>query len=932
MASDYVPLSGLQSKLVAGLAIHAGRKMATARLAFTLWGDAPPRSSVNRIQALVSDIRRRLTSAGVIAEVIETAGPGYRLLTDRLILDSLQFAERVGAAADLVRRGAPQEAATVYQQALDLWRGPAFDGVQELHDPDLPAVIAGLEAARARAFEEYIQVRLDLGEAETLIPELAAAIEQQPLRESLRGRLMLALARSDRTAEALDVFHQASRRLTNDLGIEPGPQLQRLYRAVLAGDPALLAVGSAHAPRMLPPPPAPLCGRQTELKVIQHALTAERTGHHASVVALHGPGGVGKSALAVGAAHACRDLFPDGQIYTDLQGSTPGLAPLTRGEVLARALRALGVPAGRVPLTDDEAAAVLRSRLVGKRVLILADNAASADQVQSVISAEPQCAVVVTSRSALPSLDATHLSVAPLEPSAAEAMVRELIGNSQTSAHATDVAAVARACSYLPLAIRIATGRMIVRPDWTIAELAARLTDRQTALHELTSADDRLRDSFAVAWQALARGDEIDALAIRVFLLFGGVFVHDLDLDAIAAFLDVPLAEARAGVDRLVELHLVEAAGGRYRPHDVLRLFAAETAAGAANDARQHLTRALRWYEGGARQASELTGRPVWHGSAHRDPTARHPVFTDNQQAGRWLDAERANLLAVVQQGTTVADLLPALSADLAASLYPCFIMRNHNREYEAICLAVLDIAGDRITDTSAGRICVDLGMLYRMQDRHDEALQRLNQALAHYGDDLNGQSRALSVIAHVHVGRGDPQAALPVFDEAIRLRRATGDPIGEATTLSNAAEAYHLLGRSDTALELLHRSLLLRRETADLVGEAITNENLAEVYLALARPAEAKPHADAAVECARRCDAREVERRALTLRARIWLAAGNPTAARSDCQDGLALAAAAKPTNLGDLRELAKAFRDAGDEAAAAKIDGELAALTDVT
>jgi tetratricopeptide (TPR) repeat protein len=219
--------------------------------------------------------------------------------------------------------------------------------------------------------------------------------------------------------------------------------------------------------------------------------------------------------------------------------------------------------------------------------------------------------------------------------------------------------------------------------------------------------------------------------------------------------------------------------------------------------------------------------------------------------------------------------------------------------------------------------------MLYRMQDRYDEALDKLNQALTHYGDDVNGQARVLSVIAHVHVGRGDPQAALPIFDEAIRLRRANNDPIGEATTLSNAAEAYHLLGRADTALELLHRSLLLRRETADLVGEAITNENMAEVYLALARPDDAKPHADAAIDCARRCDAREVERRALTLRARIWLASGNPVAARSDCEDGLALAATGIPTNLSDLRALAEAFRAVGDEASASKIDDELKPLS---
>jgi tetratricopeptide (TPR) repeat protein len=341
--------------------------------------------------------------------------------------------------------------------------------------------------------------------------------------------------------------------------------------------------------------------------------------------------------------------------------------------------------------------------------------------------------------------------------------------------------------------------------------------------------------------------------------------------------------------------------------------------------------RALRWYDAGARLTARLAGRPASYRAVLPDPATAQPVLSTGHQAGLWLDAERTNLIAAVRLGLDGPSLLPDLSADIVIGLYPSLLMRCHGQEFELVSMAVLSAGPGQVSEPSLALVGTNLGQLYRIQGRLDEALDRLNRALANHRDigDDHGVGRTLEIIAQVHVSRGDPRSAIPIFEQALQLRRAVGDLVGEGATLSNLAEAHHRIGRGDVALRLLERSLSIRRQGNDPVGESITNENIAEVYLGQGQPARARRHADEAIECARRCDARDVERRALTLRARICLAIGDRVGARADCETALAAVAVSRPTNVADLHELASAFRAAADNAAADLIGAQLANMS---
>lgn len=915
--------AGKPRLLLAILLAHAGRAVSADRLVAGVWGAQPPRSARRNLQQYVHQLRGVLTSSR-----IQHCDGGYAFVAaPGDTLDAAAFEGLAARAQTALDRGATAVANRLLRAALELWRGQPFADCAD-------CVSVAEEAARLSrlhftVLEQWAETQLALGRHRELADTWHQVVHQYPHREPMRACLMLALYRSGRPTEALEVYQQAYRQLVDDLGVEPGLELQQLHQRILTNDPTLAAPSAPAARNTLPPTPPVLCGREAELAAIQRTLTTGSCPTRAAVAALHGPGGVGKSALAVAVGHACHEWFPDAQLYVDLQGATPGLAPLSVGDVLARILRALGVAPERLPAAEDEAAAMMRAELAGKRVLILADNAASVAQVHLLIPAEPLCAVIVTSRAFLASLDADHLAVAPLSSGAAEAMLGQLVGADRTLAQPDEVASVVRSCSHLPLAIRIAAGRLLARPEWTVAELARRLADRNTALRELTSDDDRLRASFTLTWRELNDGDETDALAARIFLLFGAVLVPDLEITLIAALLGANAAATQAGLDRLVELHLLEP-GGRYRPHDVLRLFAAELTAAHPAQTHQHLTRTLRWYDAGSRQASALAGRPAEYRAVPADPTAADPALCDNQRAGQWLDAERSNLVAAVRQGLNETSPLPDLSADVVIGLNPSLLMRCHGQEFELLCQAVLDAGPNRVNDRSVARIATILGRLYRMQARHDEALHCLHQALAIQRDigDQHGEGTTVEGMALVHVSRGDPHTAIPIFDEALRLHRAVGDLVGEGAALSNAAEAHHRAGSSEVALQLLERSLHIRHRCNDLFGEAITHENMAEVLLHQRRPEDARRHADQALASARRCDARDGQRRTLTLRARIWLAIGNHAQALADCQTALELAAVARPINPADLHELAEAFRAAGDNSAADHIDTQLANL----
>jgi DNA-binding SARP family transcriptional activator len=527
------------------------------------------------LRTYVSALRSllRLTAPGSSTRV--TAGPGgYRVSLAPADLDALVFEELAARGQKALGDSDPPAAARLLHQALGLWRGRVLEDVPP--GAEAAAEVARLEELRVGALESWVEARLGLGQHAELATELRPAVAAYPLRERLHGLCMLALYRGGQQAEALAVFRRLRAQLVRELGIEPGPPLQRLQRQILAADPALepplesvggpVVVGTraCAVPRRLPPDVAGFTGRDRELARLRELVCAERD-RTPAVVAVDGPAGSGKSTLAVRAAHELADRFPDGQLYADLQGAVPTLS------VLCSFLRALG---GRELSTVDEAAARFRELTAGRRLLVVLDNARDAGQVRPLVPAAPGSAVLVTSRRVLALLDgaaAVHLDV--LSAGEAVTLLGRLAGADRVAADPAAAAEVARLCGYLPLALRIAGARLAARPTWPVRALADRLAGAHRRLDELRVGELGVRASFQTSLHA------VDPLAARTFALVALLDGPDLGVPAAARLLDEPEVVAEAALERLVDAQLLaNPAPGRYALPDLLRLFAEECA------------------------------------------------------------------------------------------------------------------------------------------------------------------------------------------------------------------------------------------------------------------------------------------------------------------------------------------------------------------
>ena len=568
------------------LLLYANQPVGTDRLAEALWGPRPPASAAGVLRTYLSWLRRGLglTGRDGMGQVVAEPG-GYRLVVPAGQLDLLVFDRLAAEGEQALAAGDLELAAARLEEAAGLWRGRAFEDVGL--DGAAAAELAQLEERRLRAAEGWVEARLALGQHERVLERLAALVVQEPLRERLWAGWMLALYRSGRQAEALAAFGELRGRLVQELGIDPSPPLQELHRQLLSADPALDAPAAAPpgpapvevvVPRQLPADVATFTGREGELARLIGALEAED--RPAPVVcALQGAGGIGKSALAVHAAHRLAGRFPDGQLYVDLHGATDGLSPLAPLEVLGRFLRGLGMEPAAVPTDVEEASAAFRSRVAGRRLLVVLDNARDAAQVRPLLPATPGCAVLVTSRRLLASLDgASHLHLDILPAVDAVELLGRLAGRERVAGEPGPAAEVARWCGWLPLALRISGARLAARPGWPVRALAERLADEQRRLDELDLPDVGVRASFAVSHHELvASTDPLDRAAAGAFGLLGVLDGADVGVPVVARLLDQPADESERVLERLVDAQLLETPSpGRYRLHDLLRLYARE--------------------------------------------------------------------------------------------------------------------------------------------------------------------------------------------------------------------------------------------------------------------------------------------------------------------------------------------------------------------
>jgi hypothetical protein len=440
----------------------------------------------------------------------------------------------------------------------------------------------------AQRFEQlFVQGRAAL--ADGVLPTALARLVEYPLQERLNGQLMRVLYRAGRQADALLVYRRLRKLLVDELGVEPGIPVRHLHQQILNADAALLTDGAAGersataiassrvAPLRAPKSSGLLSGRERELSMLAEMLDHDE---HASakVVFIDGMPGVGKSALAIEAAHQFAPRFPDGQLYLDLQGSTLGTESLTASAALHRLLRLLD-QTGTAPPYPDESSALLRSRLAHQRLILVLDNAKDAEQMSPILSARGGCAILVTSRGILATLDgAAHMHLDVMSDAQAVALLGQLAGPARVAAEPGASLMIARLCAGLPLALRIAGARLVARPGWSLRVFAERLADSRTRLDQLQVGNLAVRAAFEVSYKALDSSDDpIDQLATSAFRAMGLLDEPSLGVPVVATLLAERPEAVEASLERLVDVRLAEEAGpGRYRLRDLARLFAWE--------------------------------------------------------------------------------------------------------------------------------------------------------------------------------------------------------------------------------------------------------------------------------------------------------------------------------------------------------------------
>ena len=626
-----VPVAaGKQRAVLATLLLSAGRVVALGELVEALWGSQPPLSARVTVQNYIVRLRKALGEAQ--RERIRTTPGGYLIRVADHELDVSRFEALLETAQSASRQRAWPAAAARAGEALGLCRGePLIDAGSELL---VAREVPRLTEMRVQATEVWLEAELQLGRGASVIGELRRLTGVYPLRERMYGLLMLALCRDDRQGEALAVYQQARRVLVRELGAEPGNGLQELHRQILAADPALVrpAPGPAEAavtsesmpPRQLPAGVRHFTGRAGELAALTALLNrpGQQQPRALVVAAISGTAGVGKTALAVHWAHQVADRFPDGQLYVNLRGYDPA-QPMASADALAGFLRALGIAGKEIPVETEELAARYRSLLAERRMLVLLDNAGSADQVRPLLPGTASCMTVVTSRDTLAGLvarnGATRLDLDPLLLTEAADLLRKLIGGRAATDPAA-TAALAEQCCRLPLALRVVAELAVAHLAVPLADLVIELANRRRRLDLLNADGDAETAVRAVfSWSC----QHLNSDAARAFRLSGLHPGADLDPYAAAALLGAAPEQAGDLLETLARAHLIQPRQpGSYHMHDLLRAYAAELAAVQDGKEEQQaaLTRLFDHYLHAAATAMDVL-RPA---ERHRRP--RIPV------------------------------------------------------------------------------------------------------------------------------------------------------------------------------------------------------------------------------------------------------------------------------------------------------------------
>ncbi|GAA0579869.1 tetratricopeptide repeat protein [Kribbella sandramycini] len=851
-----------QQAMFAVLALNADRVLTPEQLLDLVWDDDPPPSGIKVVPTYVYRIRKALPD-----DVrLERTTAGYILRLDPGVLDLERFETAIAAAG---RVDEPEQALAIHDEALALFRGQPLSGLPGQY---LAGQRRRIAERREKALGARIELQLAAGRHVEAIPELIGLVADHPFDERFAVLLMNALAGSGRQAEALDTYQRVRRTLVEQLGIEPGPELRAAQEALLRVDPAPPLVRNE-----LPYGGAAFAGRSTELAQV---VTALRPGQGSAppVLAIDGMAGIGKTTLAVQAGHQLATHYPDGQLFVDLHGHTPGREPLGSEAAIDHLLRGIGVPAEKIPHCLEDRYALWRSRSARLRLLVILDNAPDAETVRKLLPGAPECAVLVTSRRLLVELDAKRrlgLGLLPMED--AVELLTELAGPGRGDQ--TAVQELAELCGRLPLALRIAGARLRHRPAWTVEHLNQRLQGSRR-LRELDGDANGVRTAFAVSYEHLL------AEQAQLFSCLGLVPGKDFDAAAAAALAGLAPVDAEQLLDQLVDASLLlELRPGRFEFHDLLRGYAAEVAepgdgvlrliehylavGGAelgpawADLERANLLACLdvaatqEWDDAVVRLALVLA--PYLHTRGRLDEID-HVLTAGLAAAARAEDAEREARLLYLQghiwqfrcggdKGVTdlrrAAELAPDSAPELQARIFGSLGYTlgtqepaSDHSELLRTSLRLGQLAGDmRVVIETLGR----LAALAVRQQEFTRALEYYERALdlARELGDERLEPELLNGIAVCRLAEDEPLPALDATRAAQRLAAEHSLDFSLSYALCHQGEAYRRMGRTKLAVEIHEQALTLAIENCTHLDEIDARLHLAR-SLRTARQAEA--------------------------------------------------------------------------------------------
>jgi DNA-binding SARP family transcriptional activator/Tfp pilus assembly protein PilF len=864
-----------QRLVLAALLLGTNRPIPAERLINRIWGTTPPPTASSTLRSYLTRLRGALSGAAAI----ERRAGGYLLVvSDDAVVDVHRFSELVASARSEVDH---ERAISLFETALRLWKGEALAGVSSDWATEMRA---DLLRQRHSAQVDYTDLKLRIGQHADVLPELLRSVRDHPMDERICGQLMIALYRSARQADALTEYDRMRRLLSDELGVSPSAELQALYEQMLSHrvPSAQVQTPNFPVPRQLPAPPGWFTGREPELRELDDICAAAGERRTVAIAAVTGNGGVGKTSTALHWAHRRSSEFPDGQLYADLRGFDPAASPVPTAVVLRGFLEALGIAGSQIPVDVDAQAALYRSTLAGRKVLIVLDNAKDSAHVVALLPGSVSCMVVVTSRDRLLGLITAHgakpVQLDVLPTAAARALLAARVGAAPLAQDGTATDEILRFCAGLPLALSILAGRLAVGTAESLSALAAELHDRTTRMNAFDEGEATASLPVVLSCSFTALPEEHTRMASLLGLTSG----PDTTVLAAANLADLDPGEAATILRGLERLSLVrQTRPGRYQMHDLVKLYAAHRAqTGELRSAVPGgLYRLLAYYTDTALKGNQLLhphGVLVRSSAPDPDGHPHHHAFSDAASVLAWFDAEHACLLAAQREALKLGHAHLVWQLAWALTAYHHRIAAFHHDL--AVCEAALEAADSLGEPAISFVVHRRAGLAAARCGRHAMALEHLNHALElaedlpsqaiirhnlaqaweQHGDDREAlnhamealhrfseldnpvwQAQALNGVGWYLTRLGEHEQAEPYCEKALLLYQEHNH-VGAADVLDSLGHIAHHTGRYATALDRYRQALLLYRESENTYMEADTLDHLGHTHIAIGDHARA--------------------------------------------------------------------------------------------